>query len=266
MRYYALVAPLMMPHLRGRPVALVRAPQGLAGQQFFQKHQEKAAIPGLAQMDPAFYPGHEPMLEIIGADGLPSAAQMNVIEWHTMNGTRPNLGKPDRFILDLDPGDGVTWAQIQEAAQLVRVLLMELDLPVFLKTSGGKGLHVVVPIKRQHTWEQVRDFSEAIVRHIARTIPQKFVAKSGPKNRVGKIFIDYLRNGWPATTACAWSARARPGFGISVPVTWDELLTLTGGAHWTIRDVHDRLDEGNRPWDGYEKAGKSITAAMKRLG
>ncbi|RYG12966.1 MAG: ATP-dependent DNA ligase, partial [Burkholderiales bacterium] len=265
-RYYALVAPLMMPHLKGRPVALVRAPQGLAGQQFFQKHEEKAPITGLAKMDPAFYPGHEPMLEVATGAGLAFCAQMNVIEFHTMNGARPNLSKPDRFVLDLDPGEGVSWPQIQEAAQLVRVLLTELDLPVYLKTSGGKGLHVVVPIKRLHTWEQVRDFSEAVVQHIAHTIPQKFVAKSGPKNRVGKIFIDYLRNGWPQTTACAWTARARDGMGISVPVRWEELPALTGGAHWTIRDLHDRLDDGNAPWEGYDKAAKSLGPAMKRLG
>src|SRR6185369_17926524 len=102
----------------------------------------------------------------------------------------------------------------------VRAFLEELGLKPFLKTSGGKGLHVVVPLRRQFDWDTVKDFSQAIVQHLARTVPQRFVAKSGPSNRVGKIYIDYLRNGYGATTVAAWSARARPGLGISVPVRW----------------------------------------------
>jgi bifunctional non-homologous end joining protein LigD len=104
------------------------------------------------------------------------------------------------------------------------------------------------------------------VEHLARTIPQRFVAKSGPKNRIGKIFIDYLRNGFGATTVSAWSARARPGLGISVPVRWEELQGLKGGAHWTVRTVHERLGEGNTPWDGYERSSVAPDAAMKKLG
>ena len=100
---------------------------------------------------------------------------------------------------------------------------------------------------------------------MASTIPQRFVAKSGPKNRVGKVFIDYLRNGLGATTACAWSARARPGLGISVPVAWGDLPTLRGGDHWTVETVHERLDTGNAPWDGYARAARSLTAAMAAL-
>jgi bifunctional non-homologous end joining protein LigD len=112
----------------------------------------------------------------------------------------------------------------------------------------------------------VKDFSEAIVRHMARTLPQIFVAKSGPGNRVGRIFIDYLRNGFGATTICAWSVRARPGMGVSVPIEWQEVPTLTSGAQWTLRNIHARLDRGNEPWTGYAKAAKSPGAAMKRLG
>ncbi|MEO7391118.1 MAG: ATP-dependent DNA ligase, partial [Ramlibacter sp.] len=107
---------------------------------------------------------------------------------------------------------------------------------------------------------------QAIVQHLARAIPQRFVAKSGPTNRVGKIFIDYLRNGYGATTVSAWSARARPGLGISVPVRWDELPGLKSGAHWTVGTVHSRMDEGNSPWAGYESSRQGLTAAMKALG
>jgi bifunctional non-homologous end joining protein LigD len=195
-----------------------------------------------------------------------SAAQMNVIELHTWNAVKTLIGKPDRMTFDLDPGEGVGWPMVLQATELMRVVLDELGLPSFCKTSGGKGLHVVVPLKRQYDWDTVKDFSQAIVRHMARTVPQMFVAKSGPSNRVGRIFIDYLRNGFGATTVCAWSVRARPGMGVSVPVEWAEVPTLASGAQWTLRNIHARLDRGNDPWAGYAKAAVSPGAAMKRLG
>jgi bifunctional non-homologous end joining protein LigD len=265
-RYYALVAPLMMEHLRNRPIAMVRAPDGIEGQLFFQKHLDRYKMAGVAQLDPKIFPGHPAMLEIASPEGLLSAAQMNVIEFHTWNAVARVADKPDRMTFDLDPGEGIGWKEVQEAALLVRAFLQELGLPAWLKTSGGKGLHVVVPLKRQHGWNTVKDFSQAIVVHLARTVPQRFVAKSGGKNRIGRIFIDYLRNGFGATTACAWSARARPGLGISVPVRWEELQGLSGGAHWTVGTVHERLDEGNAPWDGYQAGSAALGSAMKSLG
>jgi bifunctional non-homologous end joining protein LigD len=121
-------------------------------------------------------------------------------------------------------------------------------------------------VKRLHDWDAVKGFSQAVVAHVAKTIPQRFVARSGPKNRVGKIFIDYLRNGLGATTVCAWSARARPGLGISVPIAWGELPRLRGGDHWSVKTVHERLDTGNSPWAGYAKAARGLTSAMSALG
>lgn len=265
-RYYALVAPLMMPHLKDRPIAMVRAPDGIAGELFFQKHMDRYKMPGVAQIDTKLVPETPPMVEIATPGGLLSAAQMNVIEFHGWNGVKGAIGKPDRMTLDIDPGEGVTWPQIQQAALLVKALLDELGLPGFLKTSGGKGLHVVVPLRKVFDWDTVKDFSQAIVQHLARTFPDRFVVKSGPKNRVGRIFIDYLRNGYGATTVCAWSARARPGLGISVPVRWDELEKLKGGSHWTVATVHQRLDAGNAPWADYEANRTGLAAAMKKLG
>lgn len=265
-RYYALVAPLMMEHLKGRPISMVRAPDGVEGQLFFQKHLDRYKMAGIGQLDPKFFPGHPAMLEVLSPEGLLSAAQMNVIEFHTWNGVKSAIDKPDRMTFDIDPGEGVTWPQIQEAARLVRAMLTELDLPCFLKTSGGKGLHLVVPLRRMLDWDTVKDFSQAVVQHMARTLPDHFVAKSGPSNRIGRIFIDYLRNGYGATTACAWSARARPGLGISVPVAWDELASLKSGAHWTVGSVHERLDQGNAPWSDYERSRAALGTAMKKLG
>ncbi|MBJ2158924.1 non-homologous end-joining DNA ligase [Variovorax sp. IB41] len=264
--YYAAVATQMLPHLRGRPVALVRAPDGVGGELFFQKHVQNREIPGVRLLDPALDPGHDPLLQIDTAAGLLGAAQMNVIELHTWNGTSRALDRPDRMTFDLDPGEGVEWAQMQEAALLVKTLLDELGLPSFLKTSGGKGLHVVVPLRRRHGWDEVKGFSQAIVQHLSRILPERFVAKSGPRNRVGKIFADYLRNGFGATTVSAWSARSRPGLGVSVPVDWDELPELTGAAQWTVANIAERIAVGNTPWEAMERSRTGLAAAMKMLG
>lgn len=265
-RYYGLVGDLMMQHLKGRPVSLVRAPDGVDGALFFQKHLQTDKLPGIRPLEPGPAADDAPMITVAGRQGLLSAAQWNVIEFHTLNVGTASLAHPDRMVFDLDPGAGVPWAHVQEAAQRVHAFLKQLGLPSFLKTSGGKGLHVVVPVRRLHDGETVKAFSRAVVAHMARTIPQRFVVRSGPRNRIGKIFIDYLRNGPGATTVCAWSARARPGLGISVPVSWDELPSLRGGDHWTLKSAHDRLGRGNDPWSGYTRAARSLKAAMSSLG
>jgi len=266
-RYYALVGELMMEHLKGRPVSLVRAPEGVGGELFFQKHVvDTAKMPGVAQMDQALDPDHPRMTQIATVEGLLSSAQWNVVEIHSQNATAKHYDTPDRMVFDLDPGEGIEWHQVQEAAEIMRVFLQELGLNPFLKTSGGKGLHVVVPLKPKLDWDTVKDFSRAIVNHLSKTLPDRFSAKSGAKNRVGRIFIDYLRNGRGATTVAAWSARVRPGLGISVPVRWEELPKLKSGAHWTVKTVHTRLDEGNAPWADYDKSATTLTKAMKALG
>ncbi|WP_313313183.1 DNA ligase D [Pulveribacter sp.] len=264
-RYYAQVAPLMMEHLAQRPVSVVRTPAGVQGSRIFQRHLYKGALPGLRELDPRLYEGHPPLLEVPDAAGLAQAAQMNVVELHTWNARRDRIDRPDRLAFDLDPGEGVAWEQVLEGAELVRVLLEELGLPAFLKTSGGKGLHVITPIKRLHDWDTVREFSQAVVQHLARTLPQRFVAKAGPRNRVGRIFVDWLRNGFGATTVSAWSVRARPGLGISVPLRWDELQGLQSSAHWHLGNIDARLPEGNAPWRGYAKAAVSLTPARRML-
>lgn len=264
--YYDQVGELMLPHLKGRPVALVRAPEGVGGELFFQKHASRNEMQGVKLLEPALDPDHEPLLQIDSVQGLLSAAQMNVLELHTWNATSNAIDRPDRFTLDLDPGEGVEWATMQEATLLVQTLLDELALPAFLKTSGGKGMHVVVPIRRHYGWDAVKGFAQALVIHLAETIPERFVAKSGPRNRVGKIFVDYLRNGFGATTVSAWSVRARPGLGVSVPIEWDELPMLQSAAQWTVRTIGERLAVGNEPWAAMEKSRKGLAAAMKRLG
>ena len=263
--YYESVADRILTHLRHRPVSLVRAPQGIAGQLFFQKHSD-AKLSGLTELDAALWPGHESLLSVDTVQGLIGAAQLNVVEFHTWNSTTKRIGEPDRVIFDLDPGEGVTWAHVQEAALLTRTMLEELGLKSWLKTSGGKGLHVVVPLAPKLTYDLVKDFSRAVVAHMAKTIPQRFVAKSGGSNRVGKIFIDYLRNGHGQTTAAAYSARARPGLGVSMPVDWGQLQALKSGSQWTIATAREYLSfEQSEPWADYWKSRQTLAVARKRL-
>ena len=265
-RYYARVGDLMMAHLKGRPLSLVRAPSGVGGELFFQRHMDSVSLTGIKAFNLDGNGEASALMQVVNKHGLLFAAQWNMVEIHTVNATQPSLARPDRMVLDLDPGVGAGWCQVQEAAQLVHSFLGQLGLQAFLKTSGGKGLHIVVPLRRVHGWDAVKGFSQAIVSHLASTIPDRFVAKSGQKNRVGKIFVDALRNGLAATTISAWSARARPGLGISVPVDWSELESLRSADHWSVRTAHQRLNQGNAPWRGYEGAAQSLSAAMKTLG
>ena len=266
-RYYESVAEYILPHLQARPCSLVRGPNGVTGQLFFQKHGEKIGIPGITELPEALWPGHTSLLEVANPTALAGAAQMNVIEFHTWNSVTKAIDKPDRMIFDLDPGDGTTWEHIQEAATLVRSMLDALGLVAWLKTSGGKGLHVVVPLAPRYDYDTVKRFSQAVVQHLAKTIPSRFVAKSGPSNRVGKLFVDYLRNGHGATTAAAFSARARPGMGVSMPIAWDDLASLKSGSQWTVRTARDHLSfQVSDPWADYWKKRQGLAEPMQRLG
>ena len=253
-RYYASVAGRILPHLKGRAVAEVRGPQGIGKPLFFQRN------------DPAG-PAEDTPLQVRTAEQLLAAAQLNVIEFHTGNCLLRTPDKPDRIVFDLDPGERLAWPRMQEGAQLVRGMLQELKLESWLKTSGGKGLHVVVPIAARWPAETVRALSKAVVEHLAGTLPDRFVAKSGADNRVGKIFVDYLRNNTIATTVAAFSARARSGLGVSMPVSWDELPEIEGGAQWTVQTAPDHLSaEKVDPWSGYCGAKQSIAPGLKTLG
>jgi bifunctional non-homologous end joining protein LigD len=265
-RYYASVAQWMVPHLRDRPVALVRAPSGIAAPLFFQKHAERTGMPGLTEHDRKLWPKHPPLLTVDTEDALLSAAQMNAVEFHTWNSVVSRLNEPDRVVFDLDPGEGVKWAQVQEAAMLVRTLLSELGLDAWLKTSGGKGLHVVVPLAPRLAYDPVKAFSQAFVRHLAKTIPERFSATSGASNRVGKVYVDYLRNGMAQTTAAAFSARARPGMGVSLPVSWEQLSDLKSGAQWSVQTAREYLSfRSSDPWVDYWSTRQSLASAIKRL-
>ncbi|PKA68550.1 bifunctional non-homologous end joining protein LigD [Pseudomonas baetica] len=264
--YYASVAEWILPQLKDRPVALVRAPDGIAGELFFQKNAERLAIPGITTLDKDVT--GQPVMLINNAEALIGAVQMSTVELHTWNATTVDLEKPDRFVLDLDPDPALPWKSMVEATALTLTVLDELGLKAFLKTSGGKGIHLVVPLTRKLGWDEVKDFSHAIVSHMAKLLPDRFSAVSGPKNRVGRIFIDYLRNGLGATTICAYAARTREGLPVSVPLFREEVAEIKGGNQWNVHNVHERLAEvGDEPWADMKKTRQSITAEMrKRVG
>jgi bifunctional non-homologous end joining protein LigD len=264
-RYYAEVAPWALPHLRGRPAYIRRAPRGIEAPMVFQQHT--LDMKGLKPTDAALWPGHDPAIAIDTAHDLAAAAQVDMVELHTWNSTAAAITLPDRLVFDLDPGEQVAWQTVRDAANTLRGTLSDLGLEGWLKTTGGKGLHVFVPLRPELDYPQVRAVAEALVRHLAATEPDLFVAKSGPRNRVGRIYIDYLRNGWVQSTAEAFSARARPGLGVSMPVDWGQLGEVAHGAHWTVADALAHLKRRKRdPWARYWTEPQSLAAALRRLG
>ncbi len=265
--FYQGISAWILPFLQHRPVSLLRAPEGIEGEQFFQKHSERLAIPNIKQLDPALDPGHARLLEIDTTDALIGAVQMGTVELHTWGATVDKIETPDLFVLDLDPDPALPWKAMLEAAQLTLSVLDEIGLQAFVKTSGGKGLHLVVPLARRDGWDSVKAFAKAIAQFMSAQLPERFTATSGPKNRIGKIFIDYLRNARGASTVAAYSVRARPGLPVSVPVSREELNGLRGAQQWTVANLHERLDKLKAdPWAGYANRQKITKKMWDKLG
>jgi bifunctional non-homologous end joining protein LigD len=266
-RYYESVADWLLPEIRERPLSLVRCPQGPGEGCFYQKN-----------IDDRFSAEIERVPVELGGGGVYAAAssigavvslvQMGVIELHVWGATTQDLAKPDRMVFDLDPDPSVPWREVMAAAHATRQKLLDLGLESFLKTSGGKGLHVVVPLSRRHEWDEVKDFSLAVAESIAADAPGRFLTKASKKERAGKIFIDYLRNAEGATTVAAYSVRARAGAPVSTPLHWDELGGRLKPASFNVKAVPRRL-AGLRtdPWKAFRRAGQTLTAPMrKKLG
>lgn len=209
-RYYESVAEWLLAELRERPLSLVRCPQGPGEGCFYQKNIDErfSGAIGRVHVDLGGGGVHAAANSI---EAVVSLVQMGVIELHVWGATTRDLAKPDRMVFDLDPDAAVPWREVMAAAHLTRRRLEELGLEAFLKTSGGKGLHVVVPLARRHEWDEVKEFSRAVAESIEREQPDLFTVRMAKKNRVRRIFIDYLRNAEGATTVAAYSVRARRG-------------------------------------------------------
>lgn len=265
-RFYLHIADYLLPHLKDRAVSLIRAPEGIDGEMFFQKHANRMSIPHIKQLDPALDPGHAALMEVASAQALAGTVQMGTIEFHTWGSMTQSIETPDRIILDLDPDPDLPWQAMIEATQLLLSVLDELGLESHLKTSGGKGMHVVIPIARHLDWDQAKAFAKSISSFMARQLPDRFVDKMGPKNRVNRIFIDYLRNSRGASTVAAYSVRARPGLPVSVPIAREELEDLESAAQWTIDNLPDRLETLNQdPWASYNNRQRIGLKLWQRL-
>ncbi|MDX8456732.1 DNA ligase D [Mesorhizobium sp. VK9D] len=219
--HYALVWPRMEQFVVNRPLSLVRAPDGIHGQRFFQKHASPGMSDKIARMkDPT---DGEEILFIKDFDGLAALVQYGVVEVHIWGCTIDKLEKPDQIIFDLDPDEGVDVSRVREAALDIRKQLDALSLPNLVKTSGGKGYHVLVPLKPSAEWDAVKDFAHDFARALEQAAPDRYTATLSKKARTGKIFVDYLRNGRGSTTVAPYSSRAKKGATVSMPVTWQEL-------------------------------------------
>jgi bifunctional non-homologous end joining protein LigD len=245
------IADWILPHVVGRPLSLVRCPTGAMHQCFYAKH----AWAGLAKaIRPVDVGEAKPMLAIHDLEGLIGLVQAGVLEIHPWGSTVENLEHPDRLIFDLDPGEGVAWDAMLVAAEETRQRLKDLGLESFLKTSGGKGLHVMVPIEPELDWDRVKAFTKTITDAMAADAPDRYVATMSKQLRRGKIYVDYLRNGRGATAVAAYSTRARPGAPISTPLEWQELAPAIRPDHFNIDNLRQRLTFLKRdPWEGFFK-------------
>ena len=261
--YYLAVGERLVPHLRNRPLSIVRAPEGVDGERFFQRHCGRLKMPHMRVLDKSLDPEHARLIQADTVTAVVEAAQMGTVEFHTWNARSDRIDRPDRIIFDLDPDPALPWSSMVEATDMTLDLLDELGLKAFLKSSGGSGMHVIVPIDRRHSWECANAFARGVTTRLAAEAPERIVAKMGPKNRVGKIFVDYLRNQRGASTVAAYSVRARPGLFVSVPIGRDELEQIGGADRWNILNLHERLQQlAADPWADYASTRQSISARL----
>ncbi len=253
--YYAQVWRWMGPYVAGRPLSLLRCPEGTAGTCFFQKHVWRGASKAIRLVPDPLDPKAESMVAIDDLDGLVGLVQAGVLEVHPWGSTLADLEHPDQMIFDLDPGEGVTWETIIAAAQEVRTRLAAVGLASFVKTSGGKGLHVVAPLTPRAGWDAVKGFAKAMALAMAKDSPERFVAVVTKSKRPGKILVDYLRNGRGATAVAPYSTRARAGAPVSMPVAWEELGPGIGPAGFTVASAPTRLAHlAVDPWADFRAA------------
>jgi len=255
--HYALVWPRMEQFVVNRPLSLVRAPDGIHGQRFFQKHASPGMSDKIARMkDPA---DGEEILFIRDFDGVAALVQYGVVEVHIWGCTLDALEKTDQIIFDLDPDEGVDVSKVREAALDIHKQLDELSLPNLVKTSGGKGYHVLVPLKPAADWDAVKDFAHDFARALEQAAPDRYTATLSKKARTGKIFVDYLRNGRGSTTVAPYSSRAKKGATVSMPVTWPELEKGLAPNAFPLGDASTlaQLKKAD-PWKEFFKLGKVL--------
>jgi bifunctional non-homologous end joining protein LigD len=257
-RYYEEIADWIVPHVAGRPLTLVHCPSGMAAPCIYLKHAKAWGPKALRRVTIQEKTKVGEYLVADSIEAIVSLAQMGIVEIHTWNSTMQDIERPNRIVWDLDPGPAVTWKQVVKAAGVVSAVLETLGLTSWVKTTGGRGLHVVVPIKPARTVSECLEFSRAVSDAIVRTDPKLYTTVFTKLGRERKILIDYLRNNRTNTSICAFSPRARPGATVSMPLDWSELGSSP--ERWTLRTVPQRLKRLRRdPWKHYWTGAQEIS-------
>jgi len=252
--YYRQMARWILPEVARRPLSLLRCPDGVDKQCFFQKHHGTGLGDAVESIPLEQKSGREDYLYIEDTEGLLQLVQMNTLELHPWGASVDDPEHPDRLVFDLDPGEGVTWTAIKAAARDVRDRLQEIGLESFVRLSGGKGIHVVVPLTPKADWAQAKDFCESFAQAMAEHAPDRYVATMSKAKRTGVIFIDWLRNARGATSVCSWSLRARPSAGVAVPLRWEELGRITAADAFPLPKALQRAQKLKKdPWEGIDQ-------------
>jgi bifunctional non-homologous end joining protein LigD len=265
-RYFEAAAGRILPHVADRPVSIIRAPEGIQGEIFFQRHAMSGSNPRLTLID---VNDRKPYVGVTDVGGLVAVAQSGGLELHPW-GCRPGDPEtPEQVTFDLDPDTGLDFAEVIAAAKTVRAALQALGLNPFVKTTGGKGLHVVAPIRSdvrsRIEWDQCKTFAKAVSEEVRRADPDRFTTTLAKKARGGKIFIDYLRNGRMATAVAPWSPRARPGAGIAFPLSWSQVKTGLDPRAFTLHDASALLRKAD-PWKDFRAGEVSLRPVLKAMG
>jgi bifunctional non-homologous end joining protein LigD len=267
-RFYETIGDWILPHLRQRPLTLVRCPNGWDKACFYQKHPDAKVDAVIERVTVQESSGATLYMMANSVQAVVALLQMGALELHPFGSSAPKLDCPDRLIFDFDPDDAVSWKTLVEGVQLLKTLLDELNLQSFVKTTGGKGLHVVVPIRPAFGWDDIKNFTKSIAELLVRSFPDRFVATVTKSKRTGRTFVDYLRNAEGATAVAAYSLRARRNAPVATPIAWDELARDVRHDYFNVKNIPERLERlKTDPWAGFFEVRQSITREMmKKVG
>jgi len=250
--FYEGIADWILPHLQGRPLSLLRCPQGRAGTCFYQKHPGAGVPAALRRVKIREQSGTGEYVIVEDVAGLVSLVQIGVLEIHPWGARIDNIEKPDRLTFDLDPAPDVPWSRVVAGAREIRDMLQKYELQSFVKTTGGKGLHIVVPLERRCTWPELKEFARSLAEQVRSQAPDAYTTNMSKRARSGRIFIDWLRNDRGATAIAAYSTRAREGAPVATPLRWQETGPKLLSDHYDIENLPKRLQRLKAdPWQGF---------------